>query len=86
MRRLLLSAVLATACFGFAPSSDAVCAGTVVCGVSGCTGLVNACPTATSCAGGVSVCPWAEPDDCRSSVDVCLGIRSAVACQPVTCR
>ena len=90
MRRLLLSAVLATAAFGYAPSSEAVCAGTVLCGVSGCRGTVNVCPTAPSCSGGVSVCPWADADDCHSSVDVCLDfgrvVASLIACTPVTCR
>ena len=73
MRRILAAAAIAAASFGgFGGTANAVCAGTVLCAVDGCTGLVNVCPTADECRGTVNVCVTA--DDCYGGVNVC-GIR-----------
>lgn len=74
MKRLVLAATLAAAAAFGGPANADVCAGNVLCAVSGCYGTVNVCPTAESCSGGVSVCPMAHPRDCHSSVDVCLNL------------
>lgn len=74
MRRLLLATAVAAA--AFAPSVPAgadVCAGTLLCGVSGCRGTVNVCGGGQTCTGTVSVCPFSYPYECTSTVDVCIG-------------
>jgi hypothetical protein len=71
-RVLAAAAIAATALLTPAPAS-AICAGPL-CAIDGCAGTVNVCPTAQSCSGGVSVCPMAHPNDCHSSVDVCLNL------------
>lgn len=83
MKRLLLVAALAAA--SFVPSSQAsadVCASTLVCGVSGCRGVVNVCGGGQDCTGTVSVCPFTRPADCTSTVDVCLGPLYVISCGP----
>ena len=84
MRRALAVAALgATALFGYGGPAHAICAGSLLCAVDGCTGTVNVCPTARQCSGGVSVCPTAHPRDCHSSVDVCLGpLTICIPCIP----
>jgi hypothetical protein len=72
VRRALLAFLVAAGAATATPAS-AVC-GAGLCAVSGCTGTVNVCATTGSCSGGVSVCPFADPDDCHSSVDVCLDV------------
>lgn len=84
MRRLLVIALLAFSAAGSAGSAQAVCAGTLLCAGTGCSGTVNVCPTAQSCSGGVSICPMAKPWNCHSSVDVCTGLVGPVlACQDI---
>lgn len=84
MRRILAAAALAALSISPAPASADVCAGTALCAVTGCAGTVNVCPTAGSCSGGVSVCPGAQPRNCHSSVDVCLGL-TVTGCLPGSC-
>ena len=85
MRRALVAAAAAALAAGLGgPANAEVCAGRLLCAVDGCYGTANVCPTAQSCAGGVSVCPMADPDDCHSSVDVCLGLAVWIACDWVT--
>lgn len=74
MRRILaVAAIAATSLLGSGTPAHAVCAGTLLCAVDGCTGTVNVCGS-RSCSGGVSVCPFAHPRDCHSNVDVCFGL------------
>jgi hypothetical protein len=71
MRRLLLAAAVAGAAItgGFAGTSQALCAGTALCAVSGCSGIVNTCPTAPECYGTVNACPAATR--CSGGVNIC---------------
>lgn len=72
MRRLLLVATLAAAGLSgsLATSSNAVCAGTIVCGAqSTCYGIANVCPGANSCYGTVNVCP--DANSCGGGVNIC---------------
>lgn len=81
MRRVLALAALAAAAF-VTPASADLCAGPL-CAIDGCSGTVNVCG-GEECSGVVSVCPFAHPDDCRSSVDVCLDatLTLCITCLP----
>ena len=84
MRRFLAAtAIAALSAFGLGGHAQAVCAGNLVCTIDGCSGTVNVCG-GQSCSGGVSVCPFAHPDDCHSSVDVCLNLHVyvCISCIP----
>lgn len=83
MRRLLAATVLTLVGLltPAPPASADACVTTALCAVSGCVGTVNVCPTARYCSGGVSVCPYATPANCHSTVDVCLGyVMPAFSC------
>ena len=74
MRRILASAaVLAAALSGFAGSSNAnaICAANLICGLQPtCTGIVNVCPNATSCSGGISANVCGNAGSCSGSISV----------------